>query len=92
MAAATLKFEGGELGVERCEDGGKQYLRAFVHHAGTGRTASAPIENDEAQRFALDVMKQAVFALGYTEDDLIKIGLEKILEDITAETAQSVPS
>jgi hypothetical protein len=53
----------------------------------TGRTTSAPIETEKVEQFAIDVVKEYAFARGYTEDDLVTMGLEKIIDEIRAEQA-----
>ena len=90
MTGAVLKFENGYLGIERCQDpndGGKQFLRAMIYSNASGRVSSAFVSNEDVQQFALDVMKQAVLAQGYSEDDIINMSLERILKEIEAENA-----
>ena len=44
---------------------------------------------EKVEQFSLDVMKQCCFARGYTEDDIITMGLEKIIDEIRAEQADA---
>jgi hypothetical protein len=83
MAGAKLDFENGWMGVERCEGpDGKQFLMACVYSKSKGLRTSSPIGLEQAEQFALDVMKQVCFARGYTEDDIINVGLERIVDEI----------
>lgn len=75
MAGTALKFENGSMGFERCVDcvGGKQFLRAFIHHAATGRTTSASVEIRDVVAFATETVRQALLADGHNEIELTEL-------------------
>lgn len=86
MVGAALRFDGGYLGFERCEDGnGEQYLRAVVYIGSIGRQASAAIDTDRAVKFARDVLVQAALAKGLDKDKLVDIALEQMVNEIRSE-------
>lgn len=89
MAGASLKFGNSYLGIERCSnpEDGKEYLRAVIFSAHTGNTSSGPVEIKDVQRFALDIFRQSLFVLGYTDDDLVNRGLEVLVEEVRADAA-----
>jgi hypothetical protein len=80
MAGAVLKFEGGYLGIERCEDpdDGKQYLRAVIHSGSTGRTASAPIDIENVEQFAFEILRECALGRGYTDEDDMRMAVGSV--------------
>lgn len=83
MAGTKLDFKGGYLGIERCRDpkSGKQYLRAVIHHAGTGRTTSSDVEVSEVFRFATEMVQQALLADGHPADEVTRVSWRSPVPD-----------
>lgn len=64
MAGAKLEFENGWFGIERCANAvdGQQFLMAHIHNKARGLTTSAPVDLDEALKFAQTLIQQVRLA------------------------------